>query len=95
MFDWLRRKPEPPPAPPLLKVNTYFNKSGSEDPDGAYLVIPRSVLQMMGPTWQDSLVKLLTVLDATMPDWRPDHPYHVSYRGPDGRLGHEDPLKTF
>ena len=92
------RKLTPPPqvAPlPLILIDTYFNNSGAEDPDGAYLVVPRSILQRMGPVWQDSLVKLLTVMDTTLPDWRPEHPYSVSYRGPGGKLGQQDPAGAF
>ena len=93
---WRRTTPPPPaPVPPAILIDTYFNNSGAEDPDGAYLVVPRSVLQRMGPVWQNSLVKLLTVMDTTLPDWRPQHPYSVSYRGPGGKLGQQDPAAAF
>ncbi len=94
MFKWLFGKKEPPPPPQLL-ISTYFNQ-GPDGPEAAYLVVPRSVMQRMGGSWQDSFVKLLTVMDNTMPNWRPKHPYKVQYRDPNtGQMNQLDPAAFF
>ena len=94
MFKWLFGKKEPPPPPQLL-ISTYFNQ-GPDGPEAAYLVVPRSVMQRMGGSWQDSFVKLLTVMDNTMPNWRPKHPYKVQYRDPNtGQMNQPDPADCF